>query len=84
MGGIIYDRLTCPLMISYQILIYHSCSQHYPVLEFALMTAKPIRKQYPPVYEKLIPIVLAVIALAVIVLLTVIFLVTMGLFPGSR
>ena len=38
----------------------------------------PPQRQYPPVYEKIIPIALGVIALAIIVLLVVIFVVLAG------
>ena len=42
----------------------------------------PARRQYPPFYEKVVPIVLALIALVVIALLLVILGVALGLFPG--
>ena len=40
------------------------------------------KRHYPPLYEKAVPIVLAVIALAVIVLLLIILGVALGLFPS--
>ena len=40
-------------------------------------------REYPPLYEKIVPIALALIALAVIVGLVIIFGVVLGLFPGS-
>jgi hypothetical protein len=42
----------------------------------------PARRHYPPFYEKVVPIVLAIIALTVVVLLLVILGVALGLFPG--
>jgi len=43
--------------------------------------ATPIRR-YPPVYEKLVPIALGIIALAIIVVLVIITTVVLGVFPG--
>ena len=42
----------------------------------------PARRHYPPFYEKVVPIVLALIALVVIALLLIILGVALGLFPG--
>ena len=42
----------------------------------------PAKRHYPPLYEKMVPIVLAIIALIVIVLLLIILGVALGLFPG--
>ncbi len=42
----------------------------------------PAKRHYPPVYEKVVPIALAVIAVIVIVLLLVILGVALGLFSG--
>ena len=42
----------------------------------------PAKRHYPPFYEKVVPIVLAIIALTVVVLLLVILGVALGLFPG--
>jgi hypothetical protein len=44
----------------------------------------PPKRQYPPFYEKAVPIVLGIIAIAIIVLLLVIIGVALGLFPGVR
>jgi hypothetical protein len=41
------------------------------------------RRQYPPFYERIVPIALALIALAIIVVLIIILGVVLGLFPGS-
>lgn len=41
------------------------------------------KRQYPPIYERIVPIALAVIALAIVVVLIIIFGVALGLFPGS-
>lgn len=41
------------------------------------------KRQYPPFYEKIVPIALALIALAIIIVLLIIFGVVLGLFPGS-
>lgn len=41
------------------------------------------RRQYPPLYERIVPIALAVIAIAIIIVLIIIFGVALGLFPGS-
>jgi hypothetical protein len=41
------------------------------------------KRQYPPFYEKIVPIVLGIIALLIVVLLLIIFGVALGLFPGT-
>jgi hypothetical protein len=41
------------------------------------------RRQYPPLYERVVPIALALIALAIIIVLITIFGVVLGLIPGS-
>ena len=41
------------------------------------------QREYPPVYEKLVPIALGIIGLIIIVLLAVILAVLLGLFPGT-
>jgi hypothetical protein len=43
----------------------------------------PARRHYPPLYEKVVPIALGIIALIVVVLLLVILGVALGLFPGA-
>jgi hypothetical protein len=43
----------------------------------------PLKRHYPPVYEKIIPIALTVIVVAIIVLLIIILSVFVGLFPGA-
>jgi hypothetical protein len=42
---------------------------------------RPSKRQYPPVYEKFIPIALVLIALAIVIVLVVVFGVVLGLFP---
>ena len=48
---------------------------------------KPIRhqpeRQYPPFYERFVPIAMGIIAAIIIVLLLIIFSVALGLFPGT-
>jgi hypothetical protein len=41
----------------------------------------PPKRQYPPLYEKLVPIALAIIAIAIVVILIIIVGVALGLFP---
>jgi hypothetical protein len=41
------------------------------------------RKQYPRVYEKVIPITLVILVLATVLMLLVIAAVVLGFFPGS-
>lgn len=43
----------------------------------------PRRREYPPVYEKLVPIALGIIAAIIVVLLLVVLAVMLGLLPGS-
>jgi hypothetical protein len=43
----------------------------------------PPRRQYPPIYEKGVPIVLGLVVLAIVVVLIVILAVALGIFPGS-
>ena len=41
------------------------------------------KRQYPPLYEKVVPLALGIIVVAIIVLLAIIVSVALGLFPGS-
>lgn len=43
----------------------------------------PSKRQYPPIYEKIVPIALILIAVIILVLLLIIAGVALGLFPGS-
>ncbi|MCK5053587.1 MAG: hypothetical protein KAR65_04880 [Anaerolineales bacterium] len=45
--------------------------------------SKSPKKQYPRVYEKVIPVALVILVLAMIFLLLVIAAVVLGFFPGS-
>ncbi len=40
-------------------------------------------REYPALYERIVPIAMVLIAVAVIVILVIIFGVVLGLFPGS-
>jgi hypothetical protein len=44
----------------------------------------PPKRRYPPLYEKIIPIVVGIIVVAIIVLLVFIVGIMVGLFPGTR
>jgi len=44
---------------------------------------QPSPRHYPPLYERIVPIALALIGLAIIVVLLIIFGVALGLVPGS-
>jgi len=41
------------------------------------------QRHYPPLYERVVPIALALIALAIIIVLIIILGVALGLFPGG-
>ena len=41
------------------------------------------KRQYPPLYERLVPIALGIIAVIVIILLLIIVSVALGVFPGA-
>lgn len=41
------------------------------------------KRQYPPFYEKAVPIALGLIALAILVLLVIVVLVALGLISGT-
>ena len=41
------------------------------------------QRQYPPVYERVVPIALGLIVFAIVVLLLMVFGVALGLFSGS-
>ena len=41
------------------------------------------QNQYPPLYEKVIPIALGIIVVAIVVLLVIVVGVALGLFPGA-
>ena len=41
------------------------------------------KRQYPPFYERVVPIALGIIALTIVVLLLIIFAVAMGFLPGA-
>ncbi|MGB2896751.1 MAG: hypothetical protein WBB65_11385 [Anaerolineales bacterium] len=45
--------------------------------------SKSSKKQYPRVYEKVIPIALIILVLATVFILLVIAAVLLGIFPGS-
>ena len=42
----------------------------------------PPKRQYPILYERAVPIALAIIVFAIVILLLIIFIVVLGLFPG--
>jgi hypothetical protein len=44
---------------------------------------KSTKRQYPPIYEKVVPIALALIAMAIVVILGIILAVVLGIFPVS-
>ncbi|MEW6718715.1 MAG: hypothetical protein AB1345_14600 [Chloroflexota bacterium] len=46
-------------------------------------SARP-KRQYPPFYERVVPIVLGIIVIAIFVLLFLIVGVALGWFPGGR
>ncbi len=43
----------------------------------------PQKRQYPPLYERAVPIALGIVAVAIVTLLLIIFVVALGLFPGA-
>jgi hypothetical protein len=43
----------------------------------------PVQRQYPPFYEKAIPIALGIIIVAIVVLLLIVFSVALGMWPGA-
>lgn len=43
----------------------------------------PPKRQYPPLYEKAVPIALGIIVMVIVVLLIIIVGVALGLFPGA-
>ena len=43
----------------------------------------PPKRQYPPFYEKVVPIALAIIVIVIVILLVIILGVALGLFPGA-
>ncbi len=45
---------------------------------------KPPKRQYPPFYEKVVPIALGILVVVVIILLFIILGVASGLLPGAR
>jgi hypothetical protein len=44
---------------------------------------EPRRRQYPPLYEKAVPVALVIIGIVIVVLVLVIFGVILGVFPGA-
>ena len=44
---------------------------------------QPSKRQYPPVYEKIVPIALVLLAIAITIVLIIAISVALGLFPGS-
>ena len=44
---------------------------------------KPSKREYPPLYEKIVPVALALIAIAILIVLLIAISVALGLFPGS-
>jgi hypothetical protein len=43
---------------------------------------KPAKRQYPPFYEKVMPIALVIIAALIVILLLIVIGVVLGLFSG--
>jgi hypothetical protein len=43
----------------------------------------PQKRQYPPFYEKVVPVALGIIVLVIVILVIVILGVALGLFPGT-
>jgi hypothetical protein len=41
------------------------------------------KRQYPPVYEKIVPIALTVVVILIAALIVIIFGVALGLIPGA-
>ena len=41
------------------------------------------KRQYPPVYEKLVPVAMVLIGIAILFVLLIAISVALGLFPGS-
>jgi hypothetical protein len=41
------------------------------------------KRQYPPFWERAVPIAVGIIVVVIVVLLLIIFAVALGLFPGS-
>ena len=46
--------------------------------------ATPPKREYPPLYEKVIPVALVIIVIVVVSLLLITIGVALGLFPGVR
>jgi hypothetical protein len=44
---------------------------------------KSTKRQYPPIYEKVVPIALVLIGLAIVAILAIILAVALGFFPAS-
>jgi hypothetical protein len=44
---------------------------------------QPSKRQYPPVYEKMVPIALILLAIAITIVLVIAISVALGMFPGS-
>jgi hypothetical protein len=44
---------------------------------------RPSKREYPPVYEKIVPVALVLIAVAIVIVLLIAISVALGLFPGS-
>jgi hypothetical protein len=44
---------------------------------------EPQKRQYPPLYERAVPIALGIVAFAIVTLLLIIFGLALGLFPGA-
>ena len=43
----------------------------------------PSKREYPGIYEKVIPVTLGAIGIAILVLVIIAILVALGIFPGS-
>jgi hypothetical protein len=43
----------------------------------------PPKRQYPPFYEKAVPIALGIIVIVIVVLLIIIVVVALGMLPGA-
>ncbi len=63
-------------------LLLESC-QHSTGWSTDEQTAGPPNRQYPQIFEKIVPVALAIIALVVLVLLIVIVAIALGFFPAG-
>jgi hypothetical protein len=75
-----YENLPKPTY-TVSTLVYIIPALHFPGTDFMAENKLPPRK-YPEIYEKIIPVALAVLLVTIVIILTILFAIALGFLPG--